>query len=80
MKSSSVTFPQSYVSPHPPSTTSSVLRAIIAREGYGGLLAGIVPRIAKIAPACAIMISTYEAAKLALAVDDRDDDDAMTPT
>ena len=41
----------------------SVLRKVIAEHSYTGLYAGLVPRIAKIAPACAIMIGSYEAAK-----------------
>ena len=36
----------------------------IARaEGFGALLAGVVPRVVKVAPSCAIMISTYEMGK-----------------
>ena len=41
----------------------SVMRKVVAEHGFSGLFAGLVPRIAKIAPACAIMIGTYEAAK-----------------
>ena len=37
-----------------------VMRNIVAEHGYTGLYAGLTPRVAKIAPACAIMISTYE--------------------
>jgi len=33
------------------------------RQGIGALYAGIVPRVIKVAPACAIMISTYEFGK-----------------
>lgn len=47
-----------------PSTTGQVLRTIIAEEGYVGLLSGLSARITKIAPACAIMISSYEVAKM----------------
>ena len=43
-----------------PSTTGQVLRTIIAEEGYVGLLSGLSARMTKIAPACAIMISSYE--------------------
>jgi len=32
-------------------------------EGWSGLFAGTLPRLAKVAPACAIMISTYEFVK-----------------
>ena len=40
-----------------------VLRRVTSEYGIAGLYAGLVPRIAKIAPACAIMISTYESSK-----------------
>ncbi|NXA31848.1 S2540 protein, partial [Eudromia elegans] len=41
----------------------AVLRRIVAKNGVTGLFAGIVPRLSKVAPACAIMISTYEYGK-----------------
>lgn len=44
-------------------TLFHVLRNVISGHGIFGLYAGLVPRIAKIAPACAIMISTYESFK-----------------
>eukprot|EP00456_Euglypha_rotunda_P028742 TRINITY_DN2266_c0_g1_i6.p1 TRINITY_DN2266_c0_g1~~TRINITY_DN2266_c0_g1_i6.p1 ORF type:complete len:346 (+),score=24.69 TRINITY_DN2266_c0_g1_i6:72-1040(+) len=47
----------------PPSTTLSVMKTIVKEEGYAGLLTGWAPRVLKITPACAIMISTYEFAK-----------------
>jgi solute carrier family 25 protein 39/40 len=47
----------------PPSTTLQVFRTIINEEGWMGLSAGLAARMGKIAPACAIMISTYELAK-----------------
>ena len=40
-----------------------VLREIIAAQGYKGLFSGVVPRLLKVAPACAIMISSYEYCK-----------------
>ncbi|XP_053118042.1 probable mitochondrial glutathione transporter SLC25A40 isoform X2 [Hemicordylus capensis] len=40
-----------------------VMKRIVAENGFTGLFAGIVPRLTKIAPACAIMISTYEYGK-----------------
>lgn len=40
-----------------------VLRDVVSNHGYSGLYAGLIPRVAKIAPACAIMISSYEACK-----------------
>jgi len=46
-----------------PRSTLQILQTIIREEGYRGLLTGWTPRVAEIAPACAIMISTYEMAK-----------------
>ncbi|XP_060906599.1 probable mitochondrial glutathione transporter SLC25A40 [Labrus mixtus] len=45
------------------SSTFSVMSRIVAQEGVGGLFAGFIPRLIKVAPACAIMISTYEFGK-----------------
>ncbi|NWY15972.1 S2540 protein, partial [Aphelocoma coerulescens] len=44
-------------------STWAVMRKILARNGITGLYAGIIPRVIKVAPACAIMISTYEYGK-----------------
>ncbi|NWV73529.1 S2540 protein, partial [Dasyornis broadbenti] len=44
-------------------STWAVMRKILARNGITGLFAGITPRLFKVAPACAIMISTYEYGK-----------------
>ncbi len=41
----------------------TVLRHVISEYGYSGLFTGLTPRVAKIAPACAIMIASYEAGK-----------------
>ncbi|KAI8576870.1 hypothetical protein K450DRAFT_254675 [Umbelopsis ramanniana AG] len=41
----------------------AMLRQIIQQEGYQGLFRGLTPRIAKVAPSCAIMISSYEVGK-----------------
>ena len=41
----------------------AVLRKVVAEYGVTGLYAGLAPRTAKIAPACAIMIGSYEAGK-----------------
>ena len=38
----------------------AVLREVVRTEGVPGLFAGLTPRIAKIAPACGIMISCFE--------------------
>ncbi|NXX36982.1 S2540 protein, partial [Nicator chloris] len=44
-------------------STWAVMRKIVARNGITGLFAGITPRLFKVVPACAIMISTYEYGK-----------------
>ncbi|XP_056331500.1 probable mitochondrial glutathione transporter SLC25A40 [Danio aesculapii] len=45
------------------SSTYSVMKRIVAENGLSGLFAGFMPRLIKVAPACAIMISTYEFGK-----------------
>jgi len=58
-------------------TTWVLLRELLAREGLSrGLFAGVLPRVAKVAPSCAIMISSYEAGKLVLGPDRARDCDA----
>lgn len=42
---------------------SRVMRTILQEYGTPGLFAGLIPRVAKVAPACAIMIGTYETFK-----------------
>lgn len=46
-----------------PTKTGDILRKIYRQNGFKGLFSGIVPRVIKVAPACAIMISTYEFGK-----------------
>jgi len=46
-------------------STPEVMWAIAKGEGLGGLFRGFNARILKVAPACAIMISSYEMGKLA---------------
>lgn len=46
-----------------PSSTYSLMKNLYQSHGMQGLFTGIVPRIIKVAPACAIMISTYEFGK-----------------
>ncbi|GAA6056944.1 hypothetical protein JCM3770_007156 [Rhodotorula araucariae] len=46
----------------PPDTrTLAVLRQIVRQEGYAALWAGLTPRLAKVGPACGLMIGCYEA-------------------
>lgn len=44
-------------------STVEMLQHIYRKQGVRGLFSGLVPRLAKVMPACAIMISTYEYAK-----------------
>ncbi|KAJ2352750.1 Carrier protein, mitochondrial [Coemansia sp. RSA 2673] len=44
-------------------TLTQVVRHIVATEGVRGLYAGLAPRLMKVAPSCAIMISSYELGK-----------------
>ncbi|KAF9344427.1 hypothetical protein BGX26_004387, partial [Mortierella sp. AD094] len=45
---------------------TSLMKAIVREEGYRGLWRGLTARVAKVAPSCAIMISSYEIGKKAL--------------
>eukprot|EP00039_Didymoeca_costata_P026626 m.16257 g.16257 ORF g.16257 m.16257 type:complete len:335 (-) comp5642_c0_seq2:890-1894(-) len=49
--------------PHPAPSTSSMMKQILHQSGPSGLFVGLIPRIAKVAPSCAIMISSYEFCK-----------------
>ncbi|XP_017650955.1 solute carrier family 25 member 40 isoform X4 [Nannospalax galili] len=44
-------------------STWTIMKNIVAKNGLSGLFTGLIPRLVKIAPACAIMISTYEFGK-----------------
>ncbi|KAI3386607.1 hypothetical protein SNEBB_001512 [Seison nebaliae] len=46
------------------SSTKELLKSIYKHHGIRGLFAGLVPRIIKVAPACAIMIGSFEYLKL----------------
>ncbi|KAL0077314.1 mitochondrial carrier domain-containing protein [Phycomyces blakesleeanus] len=41
----------------------AILRQIYSQDGVRGLFRGLTPRVAKVAPSCAIMISSYEIGK-----------------
>nr|XP_023021408.1 solute carrier family 25 member 40-like isoform X1 [Leptinotarsa decemlineata] len=45
-------------------TTAEVIRQIYREQGIRGLFTGVVPRLIKVAPACAIMISSFEYGKI----------------
>lgn len=47
--------------------TVEIIRQIYAQHGIRGLFTGLVPRLIKVAPACAIMIATFEYSKVAIA-------------
>uniref|UniRef100_A0A3B5MZY4 Solute carrier family 25 member 40 n=1 Tax=Xiphophorus couchianus TaxID=32473 RepID=A0A3B5MZY4_9TELE len=52
-----------YLSGPVSSSTFSIMKKIVAHDGFRGLFAGFFPRLIKVAPACAIMISSYEFGK-----------------
>ena len=45
-------------------TARIVMEGIIEQHGWRGLYAGMLPRCMKIAPACAVMLTSYEMSKL----------------
>lgn len=45
------------------SRVPGILKQIYYRDGFKGLFRGLTPRMAKIGPSCAIMISSYEMGK-----------------
>ncbi|XP_059490599.1 probable mitochondrial glutathione transporter SLC25A40 [Neocloeon triangulifer] len=44
-------------------STMKVIKKIYSQSGVSGLFTGLVPRLVKVAPACAIMIATFEYGK-----------------
>lgn len=40
-----------------------LMKTIVKEDGWMGLMSGWTARVAKVAPSCAIMISTYELGK-----------------
>jgi solute carrier family 25 protein 39/40 len=49
---------------HPSQSMIKLLMHVYTKQGLGGLFLGLSPRIAKVSPACAIMISCYEVGKI----------------
>lgn len=45
------------------STTWTIIQRIYHQNGLKGLFTGLTPRLVKVAPACAIMIATFEHGK-----------------
>lgn len=43
--------------------TITVLKKILRQNGVSGLFAGVIPRVIKVAPACAIMLTSFEYGK-----------------
>jgi len=41
----------------------AIAKELVREQGAKGLFAGLIPRLLKVAPACAIMISSYEFCK-----------------
>uniref|UniRef100_A0A224XS71 Putative mitochondrial carrier protein cgi-69 n=1 Tax=Panstrongylus lignarius TaxID=156445 RepID=A0A224XS71_9HEMI len=50
-------------SPAAAESTYRALKNIYQKNGFSGLFAGIIPRIIRIAPACAIMVASFEYGK-----------------
>lgn len=48
----------------PPVSTLSLVHKLYLTHGLKGLFAGLTPRLIKVAPACAIMIATFEHSKV----------------
>lgn len=42
---------------------SCIIKKIYQQNGVSGLFTGLIPRLVKVAPACAIMIATFEHGK-----------------
>ena len=41
----------------------NIINQVYRNEGIAGLFRGLVPRIAKVSPACGVMIASYEFGK-----------------
>lgn len=55
------------INPFQGKTVFEIAREISSKEGSGSIFRGALPRASKVAPACAIMISTYEYIKSLMA-------------
>ncbi|XP_065795803.1 phosphatidylcholine translocator ABCB4-like isoform X3 [Muntiacus reevesi] len=44
-------------------STWTIMKNIVAKNGFSGLFTGLIPHLIKIAPACSVMISAYEFGK-----------------
>jgi solute carrier family 25 protein 39/40 len=42
---------------------TNILNQVYRNEGIAGLFRGLIPRIAKVSPACGVMITSYEFGK-----------------
>ena len=51
-----------------PVGTFDIAKDLLLHEGWRGMFIGALPRAAKVAPSCAIMISTYELVKQILGI------------
>lgn len=49
--------------PRQSSSTWNTIKKIYSTSGIKGLFTGLTPRLVKVAPACALMISTFEYGK-----------------
>lgn len=43
--------------------TITIMKKIFQQNGVSGIFAGVIPRVVKVAPACAIMITSFEYGK-----------------
>ncbi|EDO43626.1 predicted protein [Nematostella vectensis] len=62
------------------SSTASIIAKLYKEKGFSSLFTGITPRLVKVPPACAIMISTYEFGKNFFRKRNRDRDTMRLPT
>lgn len=58
-----VLYAEKPVSSLPKVGTFAILSKIFHENGLRGIFAGVIPRVVKVAPACAIMITSFEYSK-----------------